>query len=150
MNKIIRKVLISISAGTILLLGLSTSGFAQCKGNAESFESGTAKHEKWQSIGNSYSKSTRQAVLFKEMKGGIAKLPAGHNHPPHFYKHKLLVVIMEGTLHLHINGKTTTYSKGEYFILPAYTCVSSHSKNGATIVMVGAKPGDSYPVNSKN
>ncbi|KTD43050.1 cupin domain-containing protein [Legionella parisiensis] len=149
MDHITRNALFSIFAGTLLLLSFSTSGFAQCKGNAESFESGTAKHEKWESIGNSYSKSTRKAVLFNEMKGGIAKLPAGHNHPTHFYKHKLLVVIMEGTLHLHLNGKTTTYRKGEYFILPAYTCFSSHSKHGATIVMVGAKPGDSYPAKLK-
>ncbi|KTD63171.1 hypothetical protein Lsan_1441 [Legionella santicrucis] len=149
MNNISRKALLFIFAGTVLLLGFSAPGFAQCTGNAKSFESGTAKHEQWKSIGNSYSKSTRQAVLFNEMEGGIAKLPPGHNHPPHFYKHKLLVVIIEGTLHLHLNGKTTTYNKEEYFILPAYTCFSSHSKHGATIVMVGAKPGDSYPAKLK-
>ncbi|KTC91272.1 cupin domain-containing protein [Fluoribacter dumoffii] len=149
MNKTTQYTLVSIFAGIVLLLSFSSSVFAQCQGNAEPFESGTAKHEQWKSIGNSYSKSKRQAVLFNNFKGGIAKLPAGHNHPPHFYKHKLLVVVMEGTLHLHLNGKTTTYSKGEYFILPAYTCFSSHSKHGATVVMVGAKPGDSFPSKQK-
>ncbi|WP_115704494.1 cupin domain-containing protein [Legionella sainthelensi] len=145
MNCVTRRALFHLFASTALLLSFSTSAFTQCPGNTQPFESGTAKHEKWKLIGNSYSKSTRQAVLFNEFTGGIVKLPKGHNHPPHFYKHKLLVVIMEGKLHLHLNGKTTTYSKGEYFILPAYTCFSSHSKNDATIVMVGVKPGDSYP-----
>ncbi|WP_454782452.1 cupin domain-containing protein [Legionella sp. WA2022007384] len=144
MNWIIRLTLFPL----FLLLSFSALG-AECKGNAEHFESGTANHEKWRLIGNSYSKSTRQAILFNEFKGGIVKLPKGHNHPKHFYKQKLLVVIMEGTLHLHLNGKTTTYKKGEYFILPAYTCFSSHTKTGATIVIVGAKPGDSYPASKE-
>ncbi|HCC3092930.1 TPA: cupin domain-containing protein, partial [Legionella pneumophila] len=87
--------------------------------------------------------------FFHDNKSGLVKFKAGYKNPPHYYENDLAGIMLSGEIDFKINGKTISLSEGDYFTIPARTCFSSFSKNGATIAMFGHKPGSYEKVKSE-
>ncbi|CCD05654.1 TPA: cupin domain-containing protein [Legionella pneumophila] len=135
-------------AVAMMLVGICTSVFATCPTNKQTISVTKANEQQWKEI-NDHHSHPKHAIFFHDNKSGLVKFKAGYKNPPHYYENDLAGIIISGEIDFKVNGKTISLSEGDYFTIPARTCISSFSKNGATIAMFGHKPGSYEKVKSE-
>ena len=142
MNQKTKKILILPSVCFIAMSVWCSTATANCSNDEHRVKATKINQHNWKLINDNYS-DPKQAIFFHDDKGCVVKIKAGYKHPIHHYEHDIMLIIIEGDLHITVGSKTTDYSKGAYITIPANTCFSSFSKKGAMVALLGAKPGES-------
>ncbi|HAT1844862.1 TPA: cupin domain-containing protein [Legionella pneumophila] len=137
-----------VLAASVMLAYTATPIFAACPTNSQTIGVTKMNEQQWEEI-NDHHSHPKQAIFFHDHKSGLVKFKAGYKNPPHYYENDLAGIILSGEIDFKVNGKTINLGKGDYFTIPARTCFSSFSKNGATIAMFGHKPGSYEKVKSE-
>ncbi len=93
---------------------------------------------------------TKKFIVLGEGKTRIIKLGAGYLNANHQRSGSVLGYVIDGDVDIIRNGKTMNLRSGDLYAIPAYTCITSSSKHGVTIVVNGKELGTTQKCSSGN
>lgn len=126
----------------ITFIGVSSPLLASCLNNGHKISDTKIGSKTWNVITDK-DFGLKQAIFFNDNKGGLVKLGAGYKNLNHHFEKDISAIVIDGDVEITSNGETTTYSQGDYYEIPANACLSSFSKKGALVAILGARPGES-------